>query len=574
VEATSPSQRHFKAMTMIESISRPTLRWDLCTRLLILGAAASLAPAQPSYTRQSGPEIFSYGELVTLGEQDPVPPRLQQKLSRLLSTPFVNNEAFYRKARPNHPNFGRIGPGIRLVQWNIERGLELDNIKLAFTDSEAFVSKVKSAPLQAPDGEKRESKVSQEEIERIRADLTILHLADVLVLNEVDWGIKRTDYRCVVCELGIALNMNWAWGVEFVEVDPMILGAEKFQEVEDPKEKARLLAAVAVDQRKLHALHGTAVLSRYPIREARLVPFEHPAYDWYSGEKNVSMAEKGKRAAAVLVGEKLGREIRRGGRTNIIVDLDVPDLPERTLRVVATHLENRADPEDRRLELEELLRKLRDTRGPVIIAGDMNTTGSKSMPRSTTELVKDKFGSTEYAVQTAVKYATGLGIYQTIGTMAFKNVRFQGDPTAAGVKLLAENPERALFQSLEKFRFADGASFDFRGEEDCTSPPTSGTLADSNQRADKGFTTTFQFDRTIGAKGKFRLDWIFVKAYSKDPRDEKGPYRFAPHFPHTLSSVNYAFAERISDHNPISVDLPFQEPKPPSRVSDSSAHRR
>jgi len=235
---------------------------------------------------------------------------------------------------------------------------------------------------------------------------------------------------------------------------------------------------------------------------------------------------------------------------------------KRTLRVVAAHLENRADPKDRRLELEELLGKLRDSREPVIIAGDMNTTGSNSMPRSTLETVKDKFGSTEFAAQTAVRYATGIGIYQSIGTAAFKNIRFQGDPTAAGVKFLADNPERGLFQSLEKFRFDDGTVFDFRGVKDCTDPPIAGTLADSNQRAAKGFTTTFQFARTIGPKGKFRLDWIFVKAYDEDPRSEKGPYRFAPHFAHTLSAVNYAFAERISDHNPILVDLPFEEPKP------------
>ncbi len=231
---------------------------------------------------------------------------------------------------------------------------------------------------------------------------------------------------------------------------------------------------------------------------------------------------------------------------------------------MGAHLENRADPKDRRLELEELLGKLRDTRGPLIIAGDMNTTGSKSMPRSVLGTVKDKFGSTEYAAQTALKYGTGIGIYQTIGTLAFKNFRFQGDPTASGVKLIADNPERPLFKSLEKFRFADGTSFDFRGEKDRTSPSATGTLADSNQRAGKGFTTTFQFERTFGPKGKFRLDWIFVKAYIEDPRNEKGPYRFAPHFARTLSAVNYAFPERLSDHNPVVVDLPFNEPKPPS----------
>ena len=64
------------------------------------------------------------------------------------------------------------------------------------------------------------------------------------------------------------------------------------------------------------------------------------------------------------MGEKLGREIRGGGRTNLIVDPDVPDIPERTVRVSGVHLENKADPKDRRSQMQELLAKLADTRGP------------------------------------------------------------------------------------------------------------------------------------------------------------------------------------------------------------------
>jgi hypothetical protein len=57
-----------------------------------------------------------------------------------------------------------------------------------------------------------------------------------------------------------------------------------------------------------------------------------------------------------------------------------------------------------------------------------------------------------------------------------------------------------------------------------------------------------------------KLDWILVKAYATDPRDDTQPYRFAPHFARTLGSINYALDTRLSDHNPISVDLPFAEP--------------
>jgi hypothetical protein len=57
-----------------------------------------------------------------------------------------------------------------------------------------------------------------------------------------------------------------------------------------------------------------------------------------------------------------------------------------------------------------------------------------------------------------------------------------------------------------------------------------------------------------------KLDWILVKAYLTHPRDDNGPYRFAPHFARPLGSVNYALPTRLSDHDPISVDWPFEEP--------------
>jgi hypothetical protein len=59
---------------------------------------------------------------------------------------------------------------------------------------------------------------------------------------------------------------------------------------------------------------------------------------------------------------------------------------------------------------------------------------------------------------------------------------------------------------------------------------------------------------------KFKLDWFFVKADIDSPRDPKGSYLFAPHFPHTLVDLNNGPTEPIADHSPMTVDLPFQEP--------------
>jgi endonuclease/exonuclease/phosphatase family metal-dependent hydrolase len=525
---------------------------------------ANSAAAKPDYKRYQAPEMFSYAELVTLSNTDPLDDVLTGKLNLLTTTPFVSNEAYYAGAKPHKPSL-QGAPSLRVVFWNIERGLRLEEIKLAFTDKRAFLAKMEASANKStagPDGKGEEKSSSPAgDIEKVKEELNLLQSADVVVLNEVDWGVKRTGYRAVIKELGEALKMNWAYAVEFVEVDPMILGTERFQEVENPDDRAKLLKAIEVDKSRIRALHGTAVLSRYPIREVKAQPFDHQGYDWYHGELNIVKLEAGKRKAAFLVGEKLGREVRRGGRTSLIVTLDVPGVKEGQVTVVATHLENRTDPKERRLQMEELLSRLKGTKNPIILAGDLNTTGSKGRPRSVAQTVASKMGSTEFWTNQGIKYATGVGAVYGIVTGGFKSINTQNDPTVAGVKYVAANPEAGLFDSLEELRFDDDTALDFRGIRSSTINGTSGTLADSNQRASKGFVPTFQFERTIGPKGKFKLDWFFVKSYLQDPRDEHGPYLLAPHFPRTMFDLNYAFPERISDHTPISVDLPFVEPR-------------
>jgi hypothetical protein len=114
---------------------------------------------------------------------------------------------------------------------------------------------------------------------------------------------------------------------------------------------------------------------------------------------------------------------------------------------------------------------------------------------------------------------------------------------------------------VQKFRFADGHAFDFRGEPNRTMPPKSRTLADSNQRAGKGFVPTYSFSRDFGGLvGRFKLDWIFVKPFITDPRCTEQSYQFAPHFPVTMRELNDSVEDRISDHPPMTVDLPLPEP--------------
>ena len=501
------------------------------------------------YVRLQQPRMLTYDDLLALGTSDKLSVELGDKLHAITTTPFLSNEAYYNGAKPHRPKLDQLGSSLRLVTWNIERGLELDEIKLLFANTEEFLRQA----------ERNEQKA---DIAQMQQDIEVLKSADLMVLNEVDWGLKRTGYRSVVRELGDALNMNWAFGVEFIEVDPISLGTEKLEEWENEAERRRLLAEIQVDRKQLRALHGTVVLSRYPIVEARLKPFPTVGYDWYAGEReSLGPLEKGKRIGAEAAFlEKISRQLRRGSRTSLIVTLYVPDLKEQRLTVAATHLESNASPESRRNQMEELLLLLGDIHNPVVIAGDLNTTRGDSSPTSIKKQIYKRLGSAEFWAMTGAKYASGVGLLFDVAKFSVNTAMNQDDPTARSIPLVGPNPEAQMFSLLEEFRFRDGFAFDFRGNEDRTVNGTQGTLANSNQRDTMGFATTYEFERSMGIVGKMQLDWIFVKAYLTNPRDDDGPYRFAPHFARTLESVNYALAARLSDHNPISVDLPFEEP--------------
>ena len=68
------------------------------------------------------------------------------------------------------------------------------------------------------------------------------------------------------------------------------------------------MTCLATDRTRLLGLHGNAILSRYPLRDVKLVPFEYQAYDWYNGEKKYGSIEAGKRKGASLT-------LRRTDRT-------------------------------------------------------------------------------------------------------------------------------------------------------------------------------------------------------------------------------------------------------------------
>ena len=248
----------------------------------------------------------------------------------------------------------------------------------------------------------------------------------------------------------------------------------------------------------------------------------------------------------------------------LLVDLDLPQAPGHVVTVVSTHLENRTTPKVRRQQMVELLKQIHDIPHPVIVAGDLNTTGSNGTPTSVENMLYKKFGSVDFWTTQGVQWTTGVGaIYSGArAVVKLSKIQYRIDPTRANIPGASPNLERGLFSTIERFRFADGQAFDFRGVSGRTTNGRSGTLADSNERGSAGFAPTFVTELIWGKVrvAKFKLDWIFVKTDLRNPKDSKGPYVFAPHFARTLSDLNNCLPEPISDHSPMTVDLAFTEP--------------
>jgi hypothetical protein len=214
--------------------------------------------------------------------------------------------------------------------------------------------------------------------------------------------------------------------------------------------------------------------------------------------------------------------------------------------------------------MEELLAQVHEIPHPVIVGGDFNTTGSNGTPTSVEYMLWKRYGDLDFWTTKGIQWTTGVGlIYTGAKTMrSLAGIQYRVDPTSANIPGLSPNLERGLFKKTERFRFADGHAFDFRGVAERTSNGKSGTLADSNERGSLGFAPSFNSELIWGKVriAKFKLDWILVKSEIDKPRDLHGSYRFAPHFARTLSDLNNCMPDPISDHSPMTVDLPFHEP--------------
>lgn len=541
--------------------------WSGITTALFLAHVSVASPEVPAtggvvelaaqvaagpYVSYQEPDFLTFDELKTLSQDPEARGALEKKLKRFWTTPIVSNEARHRGARPHRPRDLRLGHTLRVVSWNIEKSFHIDEVIQLLQSEEAYKKMID--PKQAAPG-------SETYREMLRQRKRLLH-ADLMIFQEMDIGVKRSGYKNAAAELAAALNMNYAYGAQYLEIDPVTMGLEELEFEEDDKaveKEARDF--FSVDPSKYKGVFGSAVLSRYPIKHAEVRPLATQPYDWYWGEMQKAGATEVMRRVGtkVLFKNAIQRELKVGGRHYFRVDLEVPDLPGKTLTVINIHLEIKCLPDGRKAQMEEILGIIREIPNPVVVMGDFNMAPTDISPTTAGRILKRTASNPTswftFAVNVLSPHALVLNTMRTISNFT-KNLN---DPTAKHIPMVAPNPMRPFFEMMEAYRFKDGGAFDFRGDEARSMGFKEGKLANANQRGHKGFVTSFRVLRPIGMVGKYRLDWLFVKAYQKHPFG--GPYRFAPHFGETLEDMNYNLILPVSDHAPNVADLPFEEPK-------------
>jgi hypothetical protein len=200
--------------------------------------------------------------------------------------------------------------------------------------------------------------------------------------------------------------------------------------------------SVEPDKSRYLGLHGTAVLSRYPILEATVRPLP-VCYDWFLGEKKeISKLESGKRTGANLAFmERITREVRRGGRTTLILEIAVPESPTGVVTVVAPHLETKCKPECRRKQMVEILGWIKGEKNPVILAGDFNTSGTDTSPTSVSKVITNRLKDADKWAVNAVKWSTGA---PTILLTPVNMLRNKNDPTGFDVPLVSRKKEAKM----------------------------------------------------------------------------------------------------------------------------------
>jgi endonuclease/exonuclease/phosphatase family metal-dependent hydrolase len=216
---------------------------------------------------------------------------------------FLNNrtqiESFLRTPRIHgcEGSVPRLNSFLRVAQWNIEKGKRFDSILGCLRNDE------------------------------------ILKWADIIILNEADYGMNRSQNRNVARDLAGELGMHMVFGPAHFE---LTRGAGDDLDMEGENRES---------------LQGNAVLSRRPVLKAAVTPLP-VTFEPYEFE-----------------------EKRFGRRCCLWVQIQ---LRQSLLWVGSVHLELRNTPRCRALQVEHIIRNLPGGEDEAyLLGGDLNTNGFK-----------------------------------------------------------------------------------------------------------------------------------------------------------------------------------------------------
>lgn len=229
-------------------------------------------------------------------------------LARFDSTRALEASELYQKLRPEIESLlasvacedfttartARAGEVVRATAWNIERGSRLAGV-----------------------------------VEVLGAHPTLAE-SDVLLLTELDYGMARSGNRHVAREIAQRLGWSYAFAPCYVNLA-----------------KGSGLESEAAGENR-EALHGNAVLSRYPLARAHSIALPN-------GKDKMR-----------------GKEKRLGCQRAVVADVE---HPAGALRVVSLHLDAHSSQHHRRRQMRVVLDHLDklEPRLPVLVGGDWNT---------------------------------------------------------------------------------------------------------------------------------------------------------------------------------------------------------
>ena len=406
---------------------------------------------------------------------------------------------------------------IRVVSWDISGGEEFEKLNLIlagdFKNSAKYLS--------------QRCWNNSERLNKYKSDLGTIKDADVIILLNADKGQPRSEYRDVAKELAAEHGYNYLYTVNFIGVESDVL------ESANPPDKEKYLGYT-----------GTAILSKYPLSNIRKVNLPQ-YYDWYNDEKalKLDLAKDEEKFPGVVQRSlyNITPDTKLGGRMALIADIQPAGAAE-PITIAAVETENRTAPQNRLSQFQTLLNAVAKTDNPVIIGGNLNTTGLNESPFNIEKFIKEKLTADNAALAVISATVTN-GSVLSLGARGFNKVRMKTDPTGANIPLVYSNKERKLFDEIRDFTFLDGCKFatNSDGKTSAQGSDDAKFLANSNEYANGRFVPTYYYNGFF-AQGRYKTDWFIVK-------------KLNPESPSTLGSFYTEFDVPVSTHAPIVITV-------------------